>query len=176
MRRKYDLSSDGGIGFDDFEIFARSFGNSGEPRAGVHLDAGDAFHRLRTLRRVRPSALPSPPPMRMAIPSRTACVARMRTVLPLARARGRYGRQGTYDFEAQSSYSVILRVSDGEGGRASLVVGIAVTDVDEPPAAPPSGVVVTPGDSALTVRWDAAPDEAGKPPVSGYEVAHRARG
>ena len=51
---------------------------------------------------------------------------------------------------------MIVRVSDGEGGRASLVVGIAVTDVDEPPAAPPPGVVVTPGDSALTVRWDAA--------------------
>ena len=66
---------------------------------------------------------------------------------------------------------MIVRVSDGEGGRASLVVGIAVTDVDEPPAAPPSGVVVTPGDSALTVRWGAAPDEVGKPPVSGYEVA-----
>ena len=35
----------------------------------------------------------------------------------------------------------------------------------------PSGVVVTPGDSALTVRWDAVSDEVGKPPVSGYEVA-----
>ena len=44
--------------------------------------------------------------------------------------------------------------------------------MDEPPAAPPPGVVVTPGDSALTVRWDAVSDEVGKPPVSGYEVAH----
>ena len=52
-------------------------------------------------------------------------------------------------------------------------MGIAVTDIAEPPAVLPSGVaVVTPGDSALTVRWDAAHDEAGKPPVSGYEVTH----
>ena len=34
-------------------------------------------------------------------------------------------------------------------------------------------MVVAPGDSALTVRWDAAHNEAGRPPVSGYEVAHR---
>ena len=89
----------------------------------------------------------------------------------MTRAPGRYGRKGAYDFEAQSSYSVIVRVSDGEGGRAIVVVGIAITDVDEPPATVPPGVVVTPGDSALTVRWDAVSDEVGKPPVSGYEVA-----
>ena len=97
----------------------------------------------------------------------------MRTVLPLTRARGRYGRQGAYDFEAQSSYSVIARVSDGEGGprhrcrrhrhhrrgrtacRATLAVSWS-----------------SPGNSKLTVRWDAVSDEVGKPPVSGYEVTH----
>ena len=78
-----------------------------------------------------------------------------------------------YDHEARDAYSVTVRATDGQGGRATVVVGIAVTDVDEPPAAPPGGVAVAPGDSALTVTWTAAPDEAGKPPVSGYEVTHR---
>ncbi len=64
-------------------------------------------------------------------------------------------------------------MTDGQGGRATVVVGIAVTDVDEPPSGPPEGVVAAPRDTALTVTWTAAPDEAGKPPVSGYEVTHR---
>ncbi len=78
-----------------------------------------------------------------------------------------------YDHEARDTYSVTVRVGDGQGGRATVVVGITVTDVDEPPGGPPAGVAVTPRDTALTVTWNAAPDEAGKPPVSGYEVAHR---
>ncbi len=52
--------------------------------------------------------------------------------------------------------------------------GKAVTR-DEPTAAVPSNVVVENGDSKLMVRWDAVPDEEGKPPVSGYEVRHRER-
>ena len=52
--------------------------------------------------------------------------------------------------------------------------GKAVTR-DEPTAAVPSNVVVEEGDSKLTVRWDAVPDEEGKPPVSGYEVRYRER-
>ena len=52
--------------------------------------------------------------------------------------------------------------------------GKAVTR-DEPTAAVPSNVVVEEGDSKLTVRWDAVPDEEGKPSVTGYEVRHRER-
>ncbi len=167
---KYDLNSDGRVGFDDFEIFARSFGNTvnrvpvftstlvtrsiaentpagqniGTPVSGTDADGNTLAYRLR-----------GADADSFAIDAGT----------------GQIRTQGTYDFEAQSSYSVIARVSDGEGGRASVVVGITVTDVDEPPAAPPPGVVVAPRDTALTVRWDAAPDEVGKPPVSGYEVA-----
>ena len=169
--RKYDLDSDGGVGFDDFEIFARSFGNTvnrvpvftstlvtrsiaentpagqniGTPVSGTDADGNTLAYRLR-----------GADADSFAIDAGT----------------GQIRTKGTYDFEAQSSYSVIARVSDGEGARASLVVSITVTDIAEPPAVLPSGVVVTPGDSALTVRWDATSDEVGKPPVSGYEVAH----
>ena len=47
-----------------------------------------------------------------------------------------------------------------------------MNDVDEPPGAP-GGVAVIPRNSALLVSWNAAPEEVGKPPVSGYEVTHR---
>ena len=36
-------------------------------------------------------------------------------------------------------------------------------------------MVVEEGDSKLTVRWDAVPDEEGKPSVTGYEVRYRER-
>ena len=52
--------------------------------------------------------------------------------------------------------------------------GKAVTR-DEPTATVPSNVVVENGDSKLTVRWDAVPDEEGKPSVTGYEVGYRER-
>ena len=111
----------------------------------------------------------------MATPSRTACAGCTRTVFPSARAQGSLlTKDGiAYDHEGRDAYSVTVRTSDGQGGRATIVVGITVTDVDEPPGGPPAGVVVTPRNTALTVTWNAAPDEAGKPPVTGYEVTHR---
>ena len=39
--------------------------------------------------------------------------------------------KGTYAFEEKRGYAVIVRATDGQGGRVSLVVNIAVTDVDE---------------------------------------------
>ena len=44
---------------------------------------------------------------------------------------------------------------------------------DESPVSVPSNVGVENGDSELTVRWDAVPDEEGKPSVTGYEVGYR---
>ena len=49
------------------------------------------------------------------------------------------------------------------------------SEIEEPTAAMPSNVVVENGDSKLTVRWDAVPDEEGKPSVIGYEVGYRER-
>ena len=36
-----------------------------------------------------------------------------------------------YDYEARSSYSVMVEVSDGNGGTASIAVTVSLTDVDE---------------------------------------------
>ena len=68
---------------------------------------------------------------------------------------------------------MIVRASDGEGGRVSLVVRITITDIGDPPATPPSQVVIVPGNPQLTMRWNAVYNEVGKPPVSGYEVVQR---
>ena len=85
-----------------------------------------------------------------------------------------FTREGVaYDYEGRDAYSVTVRASDGQGGHTTIVAGIAVTDMDEPPSAAPDSVAVAPRDSALAVTWLAAMDEAGKPPVSGYEVGHK---
>ena len=167
---KYDLDSDGGIGFDDFEIFARSFGNT--------VNRAPVFTSTLVTRSVSentPAGQAIGDPISARDADGNTLTYRLRGAdadsFAIDAGTGQIRTQGAYDFEAQSSYSVIVRVSDGEGGRASLVVSITVTDIAEPPAVLPSGVVVTPGDSALTVRWDATSDEVGKPPVSGYEVA-----
>ena len=168
---KYDLDRDGEIGFDDFEIFAGSFGKT------VNRPPVFASPVTRSVSENTPAGQAIGDPISARDADGNTLTYSLRGAdadsFAIDAGTGQMRTQGAYDFEAQSSYSVIVRVSDGEGGRAIVVVGIAVTDVDEPPAAAPPGVVVAPRDTALTVRWDAAPDEVGKPPVSGYEVVHR---
>ena len=76
----------------------------------------------------------------------------------------------TYDHEAKDPYEVTVSVSDGEA-TASIDVTIAVTDVDEPPAAP-----VVQVDSAspvsLNVTW-LAPATPGRPAVSNYDLRYK---
>ena len=169
---KYDLDSDGEIGFDDFEVFAGSFGKA--------VNRAPVFTSTPVTRSVSENT-PAGEPVGDPISARDADGNTLTYRLRGADADSFAIDAGTgqlltrdgidYDHEARDAYSVTVRVGDGQGGRAIVVVGITVTDVDEPPAGPPSRVVVVPGNSKLTVRWDAAPDEAGKPPVSGYEVA-----
>ena len=70
---------------------------------------------------------------------------------------------------------------DGEIGMPDFLLFARVfgqtvnRDIDEPTATVPSSVAVENGDGKLTVRWDAVPDEVGKPPVTGYEVGYRER-
>ena len=172
---RYDLNIDNGIGFEDFVIFARSFGEavnrapvfaaaapvtrslaenaSGEQLIGDPISATDADGDALNYRlRGRHAAS-------FAIDAGTG------------QLRAKEGI--TYDHEAKDSYYITVRASDGKGGRASLGVNIAVTDVDEPPVAPPQQYVVEYGDGAVMIRWIAPTDEAGKPPVSGYEVQGR---
>ncbi len=169
---RYDLNSDGGIAFDDFVILATSFGSTVN-RAPVFTSTV-----TRSVVENSPAGEPIGSPITAADADGNALSYRLHGAdadsFTFEASTGQLRtREGiAYDHEAKNRYSVAVRASDGEGGRTIVVVGIAVTDADEPPSTPPSGLVVAPGDSALTVRWDAAHDEAGKPPVSGYEVAH----
>ena len=76
------------------------------------------------------------------------------------------------DFEAKSSHTVTVTASDGHGGSASVTVTISVTDVDEPPAAPTGLSVSAQGATTLRATWS-APENAGRPAISGYDVEYR---
>ena len=171
----YDLNNDGGIGFDDFVIFAKGFGDTVN-RAPDFVAAPPV---TRSLAENTTSGQPIGDPFKATDADGDSLTYRLRGVhadrFSIGAGTGQlFTRDGiAYDHEARDTYSVTVRTSDGQSGRATIVVGITVTDVDEPPGGPPAGVVVTPRNTALTVTWNAAPDEAGKPPVSGYEVAHR---
>ena len=83
------------------------------------------------------------------------------------------GPAENYDFEdpAKSSYAVTVTAADPHGGSASIEVTIAVTDTAEPPDSP----VVSISDgtrTSLVVGWD-APDNAGRPAVTDYDVEYR---
>ena len=79
----------------------------------------------------------------------------------------------SYDHEAKALYSVTVRASDGTA-TAGATVTITVTDVNEPPAAPatPGLSGVSGSSTSLSVSW-AAPPNAGKPPITGYDVRYR---
>ena len=173
---RYDLNGDGEIGFEDFVNFAGSFGKAvnrapvfadtppikrataentpagqaiGDPVSATDADGDTLTYSLRGVDAISFSI--------------DAGVGQLRT------------KDGiSYDHESKDTHSVTVGVSDSQGGSASVDVSIAVTDVEEPHAGLPTRIVVTSGDSVLTVRWNASTDETGKPPVSGYEVTHRA--
>ncbi len=93
----------------------------------------------------------------------------------------------TLDHEAKSSYSMFAEVTDGEDSNGdteqtatiddSIIVTISVTDANEPPAAPTAPTVAaTSGSStSLDVSW-IAPDTAGKPAITDYDVQYQASG
>ena len=80
----------------------------------------------------------------------------------------------TYDFEAKSSYTVTVTADDSNGGTAMTTVTITLTDVAEPPVAPGTPTVTAAAGSttSLTVTW-AAPANAGKPPITNYDLQYR---
>ncbi len=170
----YDLTQDGGIGFDDFLVFASNFGKN--PNRAPAFDATPPL--TRTMEENTPSGQPIGAPVTATDADGNSLTYGLRGVhsdsFAIEPGTGQLlTREGTaYDHEARDTYSVTVRASDGQGGRATVVVGITVSDVDEPPSAAPDSVRVASRDTALAVTWFAAMDEAGKPPVSGYEVGH----
>ena len=170
---KYDLNGDGEIEFSDFVIFAGSFGKTVN-RAPVFTAPRPV---ARSVAENTPAGLPIGDPVSATDADGNALTYSLWGAdaenFAIDATTGQVRTEGTYDFEQKSGYSVIVRASDGEGGRVSLVVRITITDIGDPPATPPSQVVIVPGNPQLTMRWNAVYNEVGKPPVSGYEVVQR---
>ena len=76
-----------------------------------------------------------------------------------------------YDFEANSTYSVLVRVTDGHKSTSSRTFRIGITDVNEPPLKPdaPSVSTVAGSRTSLDVSWT-APVNTGRPAITGYSL------
>ena len=79
----------------------------------------------------------------------------------------------TYDYESRQSYSVTVKVDDGQGKDNSVAtksVTIDVLDRDEPPHTPaaPSVMAIPGSTDSVRVTWD-EPDNDG-PPITDYDV------
>ena len=83
----------------------------------------------------------------------------------------------SYDFEAKSSYTVTATATDTSNATAVATVTIGITDVAEPPDAPPTISVsaVAGSTTSLTVSWT-APANAGRPAIDNYDVQYRLSG
>ncbi len=92
------------------------------------------------------------------------------------------------DYETAQSHTVTVGVTDGEDADGNpetdpaiddtVEVTISVYDVHEPPAKPDKPLVIrSSGDPAasLEVSWT-APDNSGRPAITGYQVRHRKNG
>ena len=79
----------------------------------------------------------------------------------------------SYDREAKTSYSsVIVKADDGNGGADTITVTINVDNATEAPIAPAAPVVSANGRTSLNVNW-AAPNNAGRPSISSYDLQYR---
>ena len=130
---KYDLNGDGEIEFSDLVIFAGSFGKTVN-RAPVFTAPRPV---VRSVAENTPAGEPIGAPISAADADGNALTYSLWGAdaenFAIDATTGQVRTEGTYDFEQKSGYSVIVRASDGEGGRVSLVVSIVVTDVDESP-------------------------------------------
>jgi len=80
-----------------------------------------------------------------------------------------------YDYEADPEHAVAVTVDDGDGGLDRIAVTIALTNVPEPPLAPAAPTVNPAGPERLAVRWT-APNNQGRPAITGYSVRYRGSG
>ncbi len=91
-------------------------------------------------------------------------------------ATGQLKTKAALDYEAsQNTYAVTVTASDG-ALTDTVLVDIAVNDVDEPPGKPSAPTVeaaLENGDTSLVVSW-AAPDNAG-PAITDYDVQYRVK-
>ena len=76
-----------------------------------------------------------------------------------------------YSYEDNTSYSVTVKADDGNGGTDTIALTIDINDEDEPPPAPAAPSVSSASTTSLQVNWT-APDNAGRPSISGYAVRY----
>ena len=93
------------------------------------------------------------------------------TADPAAQIRTKTGV--TYNHEARSTYTVIVKADDTKGGTATVTVTITVTDVTEPPGQPAAPSVIAIGglDTVLNVEWE-APVNTG-PDIDSYDLRYQ---
>ena len=79
----------------------------------------------------------------------------------------------TYNHEAKSTHTVIVKADDGNGGTDTVTVTITVTDVNEPPGRPavPSVSGTAGSTTSLDVTWT-APTNTG-PAITSYDLQYR---
>ena len=80
-----------------------------------------------------------------------------------------------YDYEAETSYSVTVRVVDSQGASDTIAVTINVTDQNEPPPVMNQPVVTATENSttSLEVSWT-EPSNPGRPDIDSYDLQYRA--
>ena len=100
-----------------------------------------------------------------------ASFALVTTTDPAAQIRTKTGV--TYNHEAKSTYTVVVKADDTKGGTATVTVTITVTDVTEPPAQPaaPSVSPTAGSTTSLDVSWT-APANTG-PPIDNYDLQYQ---
>ena len=80
----------------------------------------------------------------------------------------------SYDYEVKQSYSVIVKVEDGNGESATIDVTINITDQDEAPLRPaaPSVTSTSGSTTSLDVMWT-APSNTGRPAIMSYDLRYK---
>ena len=172
---KYDLNGDGAIVFDDFVAFAEGFGIAVN-RAPEFLSVPPV---TRSLPENAPAGIRLGDPLSATDPDGDGLAFSLWGVdaehfaIDADTGQIRTVDGAVYDYEARMGYSVVVRVSDGRGGRSNVVVGIAIEDVEElgPPDRPESPKVtrVTGG---LKLDWTSPRDNGS--PINDYHVRYRA--
>ena len=76
-----------------------------------------------------------------------------------------------YDYEVRQSYSVVVNVEDGNGASETIDVTLEVENQLETPRTVSQPTVTTLGTTSLRVNWT-APENVGRPAITGYVVRH----